>query len=184
MYVTADMLYVRTIPSTEGEIIGEFCYGDDVKVTGKTEPDSEGQNWFRIVLNETEGFVFGEFLEDTAPAAAAPAVYEETYSNVYASPEVYSAVNTVPAVQGYVQPVYKGTASDDTPVIKTSYVYAQSGTLVEIYKHEDGNWTYGDGSGLTWVTDYEAMTEGGEAFTSYDPASVPDLAGYLQTVVE
>lgn len=171
MYVTADMLYVRAIPSTEGEVIGAFYYGADVKVTGQIDQTSEGQRWFRIALDNKEGFVSAEFLTDAAPASytAAPAAG--------AAPAVYTAPATVPAGN-------TGTSPSGAPIVKTSYVYAQSGALVQIQKDANGNWSYGDGSSLTWITDNEAMTEGGEAFTSYDPTNIPDLAGYLQTVTE
>ncbi|MBO5520172.1 MAG: SH3 domain-containing protein, partial [Eubacterium sp.] len=152
MYVTADMLYVRAIPSTEGEVIGAFYYGADVKVTGQIDQTSEGQRWFRIALDNKEGFVSAEFLTDAAPASytAAPAAG--------AAPAVYTAPATVPAGN-------TGTSPSGAPIVKTSYVYAQSGALVQIQKDANGNWSYGDGSSLTWITDNEAMTEGGEAFT-------------------
>lgn len=184
--VTADILYVRAIPSAEeGEIIDALCYGAEVRVTGQTDPNAADQRWFRIALNdaegnETEGFVSAEFLADTAPAAADPVVYEP------APAEMYTAVYTVPAAAApeTVSNGYTGVSPSGAPIVKTSYVYAQSGTLVEIYKDANGTWTYGDGMGLTWVTDNEAMTEGGEAFTSYDPTNIPDLGAYLQTVAE
>ena len=175
MYVTADMLYVRAIPSTEGEVIGAFYYGADVKVTGQIDQTNEGQRWFRIALDDKEGFVSAEFLTDAAPASVDPAAYAVPAGN--AAPAVYTAPAAVPAGN-------TGTSPSGAPIVKTSYVYAQSGALVQIQKDANGNWSYGDGSKLTWVTDYEAMTEGGEAFTSYDPTNIPDLAGYLQTVAE
>lgn len=67
MYVTADMLYVRSIPSTMGEIIDTYTYGDSVLVTGRADQNGESNGWFRVAVNNTEGFVSAEFLSDTAP---------------------------------------------------------------------------------------------------------------------
>ena len=52
-------------------------------------------------------------------------------------------------------------------------------------KKQDTDISHNLGKALrTKVTDNEAMTEGGEAFTSYDPSTIDDLASYLQTVTE
>ncbi len=178
MYVTADVLNVREIPSLDGEVIGGIYYGDSVKVIGQEEKTGEEPGWFRIAFDdEKEGFVSAEFLAETVPPAIEPAVYES--APVPANSAVYMAPAAAPAAN-----VTTSTSASGAPIIKTSYVYAQSGTLVKIQKDANGNWTYGDGSKLTWVTDNEAMTEGGEAFTSYDPSTIDDLAGYLQTVTE
>ena len=67
MYVTADMLYVRSIPSTMGEIIGTYNFGDSVLVTGRADKNGECSGWFRVAVNNTEGFVSAEFLSDIAP---------------------------------------------------------------------------------------------------------------------
>ena len=173
MYVTADMLYVRSIPSTEGEVIGAFYCGESVKVTGQ---NSEDPGWFRIAFNDKEGFVSGEFLTDTAPAAA-PAAYTA------AAPAAYTAAAPAAAPAVYTAAV-PAASPNGAPIIKTSYVYALSGSLVQINKDANGNWTDYNGTGITWVTDNEAVTEGGEVLTSYDPTPIADISGYLQTVMQ
>lgn len=181
MYVTADMLNVRANPSTEGEIIGAFYYGDSVKVTGQADQNIDGLNWFRIDMNDGEGFVSAEFLSDTVPAPADPVVYAQTPAdtNYY-----YGYTAPAAATYGTVPSGSTGTASNGGEIIKTSYVYAPDGTLIEINKYADGSWACSNGTGLTWISDYEAMTDGGEALMSYDPSGIPDLADYLQSVLE
>ena len=171
MYVTADMLFVRSIPSTMGEVIGTFNRGDSVRVTGRAAQNDEGSGWFRVAVNNTEGFVSAEFLSDTAPIIEAPAADPAVYAT--AAPAAVMTDNTAAS-----------TSPNGAPIVKTSYVYALSGTLVQINKDANGNWADFNGTGLTWVTDNEAVTEGGEVLTSYDPTPIPDMAEYLQTVME
>lgn len=170
MYVTADMLYVRAIPSTDGEIIGAFYYGDSVKVTGMTEQNNSG--WFRVISGNNEGFVSAEFLTDAAPAAApaAPASYTGSAAQNNAGQAV-----TTQAVATQAVATSNGSGQN---IIKQSYVYAQDGSLVGIYKTADGNWHDYNGGSVTWVTDNQATTAGGQALTSFDPTTGPTAGSY------
>ena len=57
-YVATDVLNLRDSPSTDGAVLGELYWGEDVKiVTGPTE-----DNWFQVVNQETTGWVVGEYL--------------------------------------------------------------------------------------------------------------------------
>ena len=169
MYVTADMLYIRDIPSTDGEIIGAFYYGEGVKVTGKTEKNGEDPGWFRIIRNDKEGYVTAEFLTD-ATSAAAPA------GN--AGGAVQTAAAPAAAAPAAVAPASTAPAAAGQNIIKSSYVYAKDGSLVAIYKKADGSWFDNNGTKVTWVTDNQATTAGGQALTSFNPTTGPATGSY------
>ena len=50
-------------------------------------------------------------------------------------------------------------------------VYAMSGTAVTIYKASDGNWYDANGTLFTWLTDGKLTNDGGDSFTTNQPAS-------------
>ena len=174
MYVTADLLHIRAIPSTEGEIINSFVYGTSLKVTGVVNQNIDGMQWYRVVVNGKEGFASADFLADNLPAAtvAAPAVQQAP-----------AAVQQAPAAAPVIN-----TNNGSAPIIKTSYVYdAFNGDgLVQIQKDANGKWHYGDGGTLTWVTDYDAITDMGDLLTSYNPATQtsPDPVGLQEALDE
>ena len=168
MIVTADMLYVRAIPATDGEIIGSFCYGSSVKVTGMTKQNGEEPGWFRIICGDKVGFASAEFLTE-ASAAAAPAGYtDNTVQNNAGQAAAAPAAAPAAAAQ----------SSDGQTIIKQSYVYAQDGSLVGIYKTADGSWHDYNGTNVTWVTDNQATTAGGQALTSFNPTTGPTAGSY------
>ena len=169
MFVTADLLYVRDLPSMEGEIIGGLNYGESVLVTGQKEKAGEDPGWFRVSLDGiNEGFVSAEFLSDTEPEPIAPPVY--TAAPAAPAKTAYRA----PAAAAHATPAKApATGANAYPVggriVKTSYVYMQDGTVVKIQKDSNGKWKTASGTGLTWVTDYDAVTDSGVALSSYNP---------------
>ena len=171
MYVTADLLYVRAIPSTEGEIITSFIYGSRIKVTGIADQKADNRTWYRVEAGGMEGFAAAEFLAENAPVsmtAAAPAATYTAPAAVYTAP---AAKQTAPATApAAVQTATTAAPAGSAPIIKTSYVYeGYSGDMVTIQKDANGNWTDEFGNKLTWITDYDAITEDGEMYASYDP---------------
>ena len=57
-YVATDVLNVRDAPTTEGAVIAELRWGEDVKiVAGPTADD-----WFQVVDQRTTGWVAGDYL--------------------------------------------------------------------------------------------------------------------------
>ena len=169
MYVTADQLFIRSIPSTEGEIIGSYYYGESVRVTGMTGQNGEAPGWCKVVRDNREGFVSAEFLTDAAPAAAAA-------NN--AGSTVQAGATTTNAVPAYAAPAKAAPNNGGQNVIKQSYVYAQDGSLVGIYKTADGKWHDYNGGSVTWVTDNQATTAGGQALTSFNPTTGPTAGSY------
>ena len=174
MIVTADMLYVRAIPSTDGEIIGSFCYGSSVKVTGMTKQNGEEPGWFRIICGDKVGFASAEFLTE-ASAAAAPAGYTD---NTVQKNAGQTAAAPAAATQAVAAPAAAAQNTNGQAIIKQSYVYAQDGSLVGIYKTADGKWHDYNGGSVTWVTDNQATTAGGQALTSFDPTTGPTAGSY------
>lgn len=167
MYTTADLLNIRDIPSTDGEIIGASYYGDSVKVTGMTEQNGEEFGWFRIVLDDKEGFVTAEFLTEAAPAAAG-----------YTDGAVQAIAGQTNAGQAIAVPAGAAPGSAGQNIIKSSYVYAKDGSLVAIFKNADGSWHDSNGTNVTWVTDIQATTAGGQALTSFNPLTGPTAGSY------
>ena len=67
-YVATDVLNLRDAPSTDGAVVAELLWGEDVKVVaGPTE-----DGWFQVVNQETTGWVTGEFLAWSAVGGAYP----------------------------------------------------------------------------------------------------------------
>ena len=182
MFVTADMLYVRAIPSTDGEVIGAFYYGESVKVTGQTGNTSDDAGWFRVVFNNKEGFVTAEYLTDGTAASAAG--FTGSVEQINGGQAIATSSNTAVNSGAVNNAAATNTAAsgDGQSIIKQSYVYAQDGSLVSIYKTADGKWhdTY-TGTSVTWVTDNQATTAGGQALTSFNPTTGPTAGSYPLT---
>ena len=169
MYVTADQLFIRSIPSTEGDIIGSYYYGESVKVTGKTEQNGEDFGWCKVIRDDKEGFVSAEFLTDAAPAAAPAGSAGST---------VQAGTTPANGTAAIATPAYAAPNGSGQNVIKQSYVYAQDGSLVGIYKTADGKWHDYNGGSVTWITDNQATTAGGQALTSFNPTTGPAANSY------
>ena len=177
MYVTADLLYVREIPSTEGEIIDSLAFGSRVKVTGAVDEKVDEREWYRVEVNGEEGFAAAEFLDENAPAAPAAAVPAAAYRAPAATQTTQTAATAAtPKVPVSQNPPAEapagntGSSNGKAPIVKTTYVHeGASGDIVTIQKDANGKWTDEYGNSLTWITDYDAITEDGEMYTSYDP---------------
>ena len=169
MYVTADQLFIRSIPSTEGDIIGSYYYGESVKVTGQTEQNGEDFGWCKVIRDDKEGFVSAEFLTDAAPAAAPAGSAGST---------VQAGTTPANGTAAIATPAYAAPNGSGQNVIKQSYVYAQDGSLVGIYKTADGKWHDYNGGSVTWITDNQATTAGGQALTSFNPTTGPAANSY------
>lgn len=62
MYATSSV-NVRNLPSTDGSRLGSLATNQSVTVTGKCNETG----WYRIVYNNSEGFVSNKYLSETAP---------------------------------------------------------------------------------------------------------------------
>ena len=69
MYVTADSLNVRKGCSTDTQLLGGYKKGSAVKVTGSVQRNGADLGWYQVNYEGGTGYVSGEFLSDTAPAA-------------------------------------------------------------------------------------------------------------------
>lgn len=57
-YVATDVLNLRDAPSTDGDVLAELLWGEDLKVVaGPTE-----DGWYQVVNVDTTGWVAGEYL--------------------------------------------------------------------------------------------------------------------------
>ena len=56
--IAASALNIRTLPSTNGEIFGQYKNGEIVNVNGKTS-----NGWFRVIHNNKIGYIYGDYTE-------------------------------------------------------------------------------------------------------------------------
>jgi len=69
MYCTSeDGVHVRSGCSTDDDIIGGVQYGDQVYVNGMVTKDGQDYGWLQIQLDNTVGYVWGEFFDENPPA--------------------------------------------------------------------------------------------------------------------
>lgn len=59
MYATANVR-IRSIPSTDGELLGEVKLNEKVKITGKSN-----NNWYRVEYNGIEGYCSGQYFSES-----------------------------------------------------------------------------------------------------------------------
>ncbi len=67
VYATAGV-YIRQSYSTDSQIIGSLAKGASIKRTGVC-----ANGWSRVVFNDADAYIYGDYLTTTAPAADAPA---------------------------------------------------------------------------------------------------------------
>ncbi|MDD7218443.1 MAG: SH3 domain-containing protein [Clostridia bacterium] len=155
VYVAVDTLNVRAGHTTEDYIIGELDYGDAVQVTGQVVIDGAGTEWYRVALNGSVGYIYGEFVSDQQPSAQK----EEPKKQTTEGSETDG--NKVPGGE----PLSRDEGEE-------LILYRADGSTFGIYPYTDGYYYDGDGeayeisggSGDMWK-----RLSDGEKFTTYDP---------------
>ena len=123
MYVTADSLNVRKGCSTDSQLLGGYKKGSAVKVTGSVQKNGADLGWYQVNYEGGTGYVFGEFLSDTAPASS------DSSSNSGSDSSVYT---------GNVVTVYDETGTAYTlSQTKDGFWYDNSGTKYSRLSDED-----------------------------------------------
>ena len=111
MYVTASSIYVRSEPSTSGDIVTSLIKNTDVKVLG------EDGDWYKVKYNNFEGYIRKDLLSETKESTTSRANVDRDYEE------------TTQIEQNGVQNTSKGNevAEYAKQYLGCPYVYGASG---------------------------------------------------------
>lgn len=111
MYVTASSIYVRSEPSTRGDIVTSLIKNTDVTVLG------EDGDWYKVKYNNFEGYIRKDLLSETKESTTSRANVDRDYEE------------TTPIEQNGVQNTSQGNevAEYAKQYLGCPYVYGASG---------------------------------------------------------
>ena len=172
MYVTADSLNVRKACSTDSQLLGGYGKGSAVRVTGSVQRNGVDLGWYQVDYEGGTGYVSGEFLSDTAPAAVA--------GNTGGDSSVYTGnVYTVYDEEGNTYTLYQtkdglwrdssGTAYSQ--LSETEFQAWEGTKRLSVYYNGPDNHDYSDQEGegnLQYCWDCGQWFEAGEEFDNHN----------------
>lgn len=153
MYVkVSDSLSVRNGYSVDATLIGSLANGTAVHVTGAVQKNGTDTGWMQIAFNNGSGFVAGNYLTSTAPAAAGNTSSGTSSNN--------SGSQTIP--------------SNTSSQTETYLVYSQgSGRPVNL-TGKDGVFYDGEGNVYYAIGGGNFSDNNGGYYSTTVPASAPD----------
>ncbi len=174
MYVTADPLNVRKGCSTDSKVVGGLKKGSSVKVTGSVQKNGADIGWYQVNYEGGVGYVYSDFLSDTAPASSSSDSNSDEDSTVYTGNVVtvydeYGTAYTLYQTDNGLWYDNSGTAY--TRLSDEDFQVLNGNKRLSIYNNGPDNYDYSDQEGegnLQYCWDCGQWFEAGEEFDNHD----------------